>query len=152
MTAYVARVEFGIDFDHAAAERVTAALAAFTATASPSDHENVQATLTVEAASPAQALAAIEQAGVAAGLGEALAAQVVLASEWDVRSGTAGESESDAVSVTEAAALLGVSRQRVHQLIGEQRIPATRIGHSYAIARADVSAYARGRPEEFLPF
>ena len=46
------------------------------------------------------------------------------------------------ISVVEAAALLGVTPQRVRQLIDAGRIPARHVGRAWVIARRDVLAFA----------
>ncbi len=46
--------------------------------------------------------------------------------------------EGEYVSVGEAAKLLGISRQRVHQLIRKGRIRAIRVGNQYIIPVRDV--------------
>jgi excisionase family DNA binding protein len=54
------------------------------------------------------------------------------------------------LSVAAAAALLGVHRTRINQLIDSGDLPATRIGRSYAIREADLEKVkdrpAPGRP------
>ena len=42
------------------------------------------------------------------------------------------------MGVTAAAKVLRVSRSRVHQMITEGKLPATLVGISYALRRADV--------------
>lgn len=44
-----------------------------------------------------------------------------------------------AVGISEAAEQLGVSRQRVLQMIAEQRLPAERVGQSWSISEADIA-------------
>jgi excisionase family DNA binding protein len=51
----------------------------------------------------------------------------------------------------QAGEIIGVSARRIVKLCGEGRIPATRIGCAWAIARADAEAFAKverkpGRP------
>lgn len=47
------------------------------------------------------------------------------------------------VSITEAAEMLGISRQRVHTLITEGKLKAERIGTQWSIRRADVERRLR---------
>lgn len=55
-----------------------------------------------------------------------------------------GESApAELMSVRAAAAQLGVSTQRVHQLIKDGRLPVQRVGHSYVLRAADVRAGPR---------
>lgn len=52
------------------------------------------------------------------------------------------------IGVVEAAERLGVSRQRVLQMIADQRLPAQRVGHSWSINEVDISRHRIpvGRP------
>jgi excisionase family DNA binding protein len=53
------------------------------------------------------------------------------------------------LSVAEAAKLLGVTRARVNQFINDKRLPAQRIGRSFAIREEDLSLVENrktGRP------
>ena len=57
--------------------------------------------------------------------------------------------EMKLLSVAEAAEKLGVTRGRVNQFITEGRLPAQRIGRSYAIKEADLDLIEKrqtGRP------
>lgn len=49
------------------------------------------------------------------------------------------------MTVSEAAAYLGVSRQRVMHLVKTGRIAATRFGHMHKLNRADVEKYRQSR-------
>lgn len=55
------------------------------------------------------------------------------------------------LTVTTAAARLGVSRQRVGLLVKQNRLPATRVGHVWLIRESDLrgfTAKANGRPRK----
>lgn len=55
------------------------------------------------------------------------------------------------ISVAEAAKILGVTRARVNQLINDRRLPALRIGRSYAIQEKDLTLIENrktGRPRK----
>jgi len=55
----------------------------------------------------------------------------------------------DFLSTAEAAALLGISPMRVRQYINANRLPATKVGSFYVIARSDLARLERlpvGRP------
>lgn len=57
--------------------------------------------------------------------------------------------QSDLVGTTKAAELLGVSENRIRQLINSGQLPAERIGRTFVIRRRDVEAFAAlppGRP------
>jgi excisionase family DNA binding protein len=60
------------------------------------------------------------------------------------------EKESDRLlSTAEVATQLGVSRQRVLELITEDRLPARKVGRSYIVRATDVDSlelYEVGRP------
>lgn len=49
------------------------------------------------------------------------------------------------LSTTQAAEVLGVSRQRVLQLVSSGQLEATKVGDTWAIPRAAVTARAAGR-------
>jgi excisionase family DNA binding protein len=66
----------------------------------------------------------------------ALAVEVMTTAEFDARQGWSPM--PDLVSVSEAAELLGVSRQRVLQRIEAKTLPATRVGRDWVIARSAV--------------
>ena len=53
--------------------------------------------------------------------------------------------------MSEAAEVLGVSRQRVVQLIDAGRLPAERLGRSWAIPQAALTAYAAARRPHVRP-
>jgi len=56
---------------------------------------------------------------------------------------------SDLIGTSKAAELLGVSQNRVRQLIASGQLPAERVGRSFVIRRADLVAFAAlppGRP------
>ncbi len=57
----------------------------------------------------------------------------------------------DWISVTDAAAILGLSRRRVHDIIKDGRLSPTKVGSVYLLLRSDVVAFAKlprapGRP------
>ena len=57
--------------------------------------------------------------------------------------------DSEFLSTSEAAAKLGISRQRVLNLIEDGRLPAFKIGRNYAVKAADLALVAyrpTGRP------
>ena len=66
----------------------------------------------------------------------AVALEVMTSAEFDLRHGW--EPVPDLVSVSEAAELLGVSRQRVLQRIEAKTLPATRVGRDWVITRSAV--------------
>lgn len=66
----------------------------------------------------------------------ALAAEVMTTAEFDARQGWAPV--PDLVSVSEAAELLGVSRQRILQRIEAKTLPASRVGRDWVIPRSAV--------------
>ncbi len=58
------------------------------------------------------------------------------------------------ITTADAAAELGVSAIRIRQLIGDGRLPATKFGPIYMIARHDLASIVRrpaGRPRRRLP-
>lgn len=57
---------------------------------------------------------------------------------------SAAEQAKDWLTVPEATKALGVSRQRVYQLIGWGRLPAEKVGRTYRIPRAAVEMRMAG--------
>lgn len=54
----------------------------------------------------------------------------------------------DLLTITEAAALLHLSRQAVHTAIQEQRLPAVKVLGRWAVRKADAEAYLPRAYEE----
>jgi excisionase family DNA binding protein len=54
--------------------------------------------------------------------------------------------ESDLVGTTKAAKLLGVSQNRVRQLVASGQLPAERIGRTFVIRLRDIEAFAAAPP------
>jgi DNA binding domain, excisionase family len=50
------------------------------------------------------------------------------------------------ISTTQAAEILGVTRQRVLQLIEQGRLQATKVANVYLIRKTDISAVAERKP------
>lgn len=79
---------------------------------------------------------------VAAPIGRVL---VVTAQPEEVRDGRQGwDVVDELVGASEAAEILGVSRQRVLQMVGEGKLPNRKVGREYALPRQAVEA-VRGR-------
>lgn len=55
---------------------------------------------------------------------------------------------SNAVSATQAAELLGISRQRVHQLIAAGKLEAVRVGSGWLVDKASVEQRKRERDRQ----
>jgi excisionase family DNA binding protein len=49
------------------------------------------------------------------------------------------------LSTAEVAAHLGVTRQRVLELIGEERLPALKVGRAYVVRADDLSSLSIGK-------
>jgi excisionase family DNA binding protein len=57
--------------------------------------------------------------------------------------------DSDLISVADAASLLGVSRWRINQFISQGRLPAKKVGRAYVIERSNLAPLVKrknGRP------
>lgn len=100
--------------------------------------------LTVAVSFPASSL---DQAATTALAVAQLAAQatprrleVMTEEEFNARQGF--EALPDLIGATEAARLLGVTRQRVQQLVDTGKLPAQLIGRSLVLSRATVQSYA----------
>lgn len=98
------------------------------------------ATITVPGASLRQAIASAVSVVEAAYGARALLVEAMTETEADIRQGWV--QTPDLVSVSQAAAILGVSRQRVLQRIQENTLPATQVGRDYVIPRSAVEANA----------
>lgn len=94
------------------------------------------ATLTTPAENLRQAMAAAVALVEAAFGAPAIVCEAMTDSEFDIRQGWTPV--PDLVSVSQAAQLLGVSRQRVLQRIAEHTLPATQVGRDYVIPRTAV--------------
>lgn len=100
-----------------------------------------EVTITLPAESLRQALAtALAVVENAAGK-PAQSVEVMPTDDFDRRNGL--EPMPELVSVTESAAMLGVSRQRVLQLVESSTIPAFKVGSTMVLQRAAVEARAR---------
>lgn len=53
--------------------------------------------------------------------------------------------EDKLLSTADVAAQLGVTRQRVLELITDERLPAIKVGRSYVVRAADVSSLELGK-------
>lgn len=68
----------------------------------------------------------------------------------DISNPMAGKKQPDLLSIPEVAQLLGVSRQRVHEIItpdeqGRRRLEAVSYGHVHLVSRAAALKYKRAR-------
>lgn len=99
---------------------------------------HVVATITLPAETLTQAVAAA--VAIVGQLAPALAVQAMPEQLRDARQGWAPV--PDMMSVADAAAALGVSRQRVLQMIDEGKLPGTKVGRSYTVPRSAVEAIA----------
>jgi excisionase family DNA binding protein len=63
----------------------------------------------------------------------------------DIRQPMAPKKQS-LLSVTEAARLLGISRQRIHGLISAGRIEGHQYGNAYLVERSSVARYRANPP------
>lgn len=97
----------------------------------------LQALISLPAESLTQATATAVTLVSAAYGAEPVACHVMTEAEFDAREGWA-PAPSEMLSVTEAAELLGVSRQAVLQRIDGHRLQAVKIGRSWAIPRTAV--------------
>jgi excisionase family DNA binding protein len=53
---------------------------------------------------------------------------------------------TDLLTLAQAAARLGISRQRLHGLIRAGRLPAERLGNAWVLKEADLAAYTPRQP------
>ncbi|WP_210651368.1 excisionase family DNA-binding protein [Nocardioides sp. SYSU D00065] len=122
-------------------DRITDELEAFSPALGNSARGFRSATLSVPGQSLRQAVASAVAVVEAAMGAHAIVCEAMTEDEFDTRQGWAPTPEL--VSVSEAAELLGVSRQRVLQRIKERSLPATQVGRDYVIPRAAVVTAGR---------
>jgi excisionase family DNA binding protein len=146
---YNARIELDTrDTDRESVDGVLDALSAYHASASASPAGQLQVILTVPAEDLRQA--ATTALALAASTGhEVLVLEVLPTEEFDRR--VLLETVPDMISVTEAAAILDVSRQRVLMLLDEGRLPGTKVGSTWVLQRAAVEARAAQQAVRSLP-
>ena len=142
---YVVEIEFGVEASEEHGISIVEAFLDYDGIGTVSDHGNAEVMASIPAETLAAAIRLALDAAEAVRAGEPIAFSVVQAAEWDFRQGFDGESIIDVMSVTEVAHRLGVTRQRVHQLVGEERIPARRVGHSVVISESAVTAFEASR-------
>jgi excisionase family DNA binding protein len=103
--------------------------------------------LTVQAPDVAQAsflAAAIATTGLRLTLADIVSLEVLSEANADLRVG--GANVPELVGVTEAAELLGVSAQRVRQMIDEGKLAAHRVGdRAFALVRSEIEARAEAK-------
>lgn len=145
MNEYVVEVEFAAPAGEELSVEIVEAFLHYDGVSGVSDHGNADVTASMFADSLADATRMALDAVAVVGRGEPIVLTVVQAADWDDRRGFDGENIIDVMSVTEVAQRLGVTRQRVHQLVGEERIPARRVGHSVVIAESAVAAFEASR-------
>lgn len=145
MNEYVVEVEFGAPAGEELGVTIVDAFLPYDGVSGVSDHGNADVTASLFADSFADATRTALDAVALVGRGEPITFTVVQATEWEARAGIDGENIIDVMSVTEVAQRLGVTRQRVHQLVGEGRIPARRVGHSVVISESAVTGFEASR-------
>lgn len=104
------------------------------------DRPHPEVLLTVPAESVVQATALAVGAVERATGRTVIVAQVMPTEVWDARQGFIPVPEL--IGATDAAALLGVSRQRIAQMVDEGKLPARRAGNTLVFARGTVEALA----------
>lgn len=110
-------------------------------------NRNVEATLSIVAETMRQACTqALALLALHDTLPEACRMSVMRSSEYDRMNGFAPV--PPLTSVTEAAAILGVTRQRVLQMIHEGTIGGVRVGNGWAMPRAEIDNLAAKKYDE----
>jgi excisionase family DNA binding protein len=137
---YVVELELDTKPTAAAAEAALVAVEDFHPSASTSAAGLLEVTITLPAEGLRQAVAAA--LALVAPIAGVVRVQALPEAVRDAREGW--DVLDDLVSAPEAAEILGVSRQRILQLIGEGKLPGRRIGREYAIPRAAVAARSAG--------
>ncbi len=112
-------------------------------TVSPRGYRGARITLPADnlAAASTAALLAVTH-GYGLPIHDAVSIEIMSTTEADMREGTAEVPEL--IGATEAAQLLGVSAQRVRQMIEEGKLAAYRVGErSFALVRSEIEATAK---------
>lgn len=136
---YAATIELNSRATPARIDDTVKALEGFHPVAGPSPRGRVKVVISLPAAGLQQAvtlaLALVERAtGAAAG-----AVEVMTSEEFDSRAAAPPAADLPAlVSVTEAADMLGVTRQAVLQMIDRGKMPARQAGNTWVMALATV--------------
>lgn len=141
MTSYTAQFEIDVSPTENRVLSLMDALARWSAAVGRSEYDRLEATVTFEAANAWKAMAYARETfdGL---VPDPIRFEVLPTAVFDRRSEeSAGESQP--VSVTEAAAQLNLTRQRVLQMIHENKIDATRVGHSFQINDASLRRLLR---------
>lgn len=144
MKMYNAHVE--VDTRQVDVDKTMTALEGFHPAVAVSERGFVTARISLPGETLAQATAAALAVIAAATGAVPIVAEVMTEDEFMAREGW--EVVPELVSVSEAAVLLGVSRQRVLQRIDDKSLPATRVGRDYVIPRAAVVAGAESRQHQ----
>lgn len=149
MDMYSAHVEVDHRSDKFDVDKVMDQLENYHAAIGTSPRGYADAQISLAAESLAQACSTAIAVVTAAFGRPAIACEVLTEAEFNAREGW--EPTPELVSVTEAAEILGVSRQAVAQRIQSKSLPATKIGRDYAIPRSAVIA-AAGPTHPDYPF
>lgn len=139
-----ATVELAVQPDPELADRVVDQLADFAAAASPTDRGRLAVTLTLAAASVQQAALLALSLAANLQLADPVALEILPTADFDRRLGL--ESLEEVLTVNEAAAQLGISRQAVLQRLDAGTLVGRKAGRSWHIPRGAVEA-ARTRQE-----
>lgn len=112
------------------------ALARWSASVGRSEHDRLEATVTFEAANVWKAMAYARETfdGL---VPDPIRFEVLPTAVFDRRSEGA-DGDARPVSVAEAAAALNLTRQRVLQMIHEDKIEADRVGRSFQVSSASL--------------
>lgn len=144
MNHYSAHIELNArDLTATNAESLLEALAAYSPAVGNSPRGWIDAQITVPADNLAQATQTAIAVVTQATGHEPLHVEVMTEQEFDKRQGF--ESLPELIGATDAAAMLGVSRQYVLQLIDKGELQSQIVGKSAVLARAEVEARAAKR-------
>lgn len=135
-----------IEFDHKYGvddvdEDILEAFAEWHAVVSPAANQHIEATISVTAENMRQAcVQSIALLNMHDSLPEACRISVMRSSEYDKMNGFTPV--PPLVSVSEAAVILKVSRQRILQLIHDGSLNGVKVGNGWALLRAEVDKYS----------
>ena len=127
------------DFDNSdATDTIIDSLPGYSAAIAQSEHGWMEITLTIAADHLRQAVHMAAVLIDSATDADLISIQAMATDEWDKRQGL--EPMPELVSVTQAAEILGVTRQAVMDRINRKTLPASKVGREYVIQRAVLNA------------
>ena len=130
----------GTGIDNDLTDKIFDNLAVCSPALSISERGWLEITITLPAESLADAITTALDVVKAATRSDVVSIAATATDEFDRRIGLVPRVPDDLISVTEAAEILGVSRQAVMDRINRKTLPARKVGREYVLQRAALSA------------